>query len=325
MKGRTHKATGVLSSVSSATLYYNMPNLIQDFSLPNIITLATIVGMGSFGALLPDIDHPKAKLGRHLPFLGQYIVSHRGFTHTFYFMIAMYLAINFLLMNAVVLIATTSAVLGWQKILIGVAILLFGKFLRKSSRKFAASAGIKKVFVLDLIGFIFDLLFFYGCYIIGIVIFGLFYGEVFGEAGLRELFTERLKFLPQIFTFAIFIHLMGDASTIQGINPLKLNINFLKPFYFLYYKLTKRNAPSLESPYNQDGKLYIAEKVNFRLSWIYLTPNSSENAELWLEKFCYLMSLFLLVGFVGREFWILGFVVSGGIVFFGFLKKLISR
>lgn len=41
----------------------------------------------SFGALLPDIDHPKSKFGRAVPFISypiSAVLGHRGITHSFF-------------------------------------------------------------------------------------------------------------------------------------------------------------------------------------------------------------------------------------------------
>lgn len=72
--GYTHFATGLLAG---ATLY--------QFGADTGLVFGTIIG-----SLLPDIDHPESKMGRHIPIVPHmmYLVAgHRGITHSLIFVI----------------------------------------------------------------------------------------------------------------------------------------------------------------------------------------------------------------------------------------------
>ncbi len=66
---KTHAAFGFLSGLFALSF----------FSPSNQILFICLV---MFGALLPDIDHPKSKLGRNAKIIG-YLFEHRGFFHSF--------------------------------------------------------------------------------------------------------------------------------------------------------------------------------------------------------------------------------------------------
>ena len=51
-----------------------------------------------FGSLLPDIDHPRSKLGRKVKFVS-WLFEHRGFTHSIYALILVALISNSLTSN----------------------------------------------------------------------------------------------------------------------------------------------------------------------------------------------------------------------------------
>ena len=53
-----------------------------------------------FGSLLPDIDHPRSKLGRNVKFVS-WLFEHRGFTHSIYAVILVALITNIFTDNPV--------------------------------------------------------------------------------------------------------------------------------------------------------------------------------------------------------------------------------
>ena len=66
---KTHISFGFLSGIL-AIPYLNPAN--------QILFMALVM----MGALLPDVDHPKSKLGRNVKLIG-YLFEHRGFFHSF--------------------------------------------------------------------------------------------------------------------------------------------------------------------------------------------------------------------------------------------------
>lgn len=76
MKGTTHIAFSIATTtlVSSKVLGIDIT--------PGEFT--QIVAIGTFGGLLPDIDHASSKLGSKIPII-PHLLKHRGITHTIYF------------------------------------------------------------------------------------------------------------------------------------------------------------------------------------------------------------------------------------------------
>ncbi|MFC1691525.1 metal-dependent hydrolase [Nanoarchaeota archaeon] len=68
---KTHIAIGFLAGIITVPI----------FNPDNIILYIILV---LFSSLLPDIDHPQAKIGQHFKFIG-YLFEHRGFFHSVFF------------------------------------------------------------------------------------------------------------------------------------------------------------------------------------------------------------------------------------------------
>jgi len=73
MMFRTH----LIASVLIALLFIN-----TFFSQQAIATNITIFLFVVLGGVMPDIDHPKSKLGRKIKIIG-FLFEHRGFFHSF--------------------------------------------------------------------------------------------------------------------------------------------------------------------------------------------------------------------------------------------------
>lgn len=84
MFGRTHILIGVAGWVVAAE------TLGQPLSVESLAAAA-------LGSLLPDIDHPRAMLGRRLPGVSHIIravAGHRGFTHSAFAVVLLVLGLN---------------------------------------------------------------------------------------------------------------------------------------------------------------------------------------------------------------------------------------
>jgi len=75
MMAPAHTAVGVLTSLAIAkSLHIDL----------DVVTTNQALLLGAIGGLLPDIDHANSKLGRRIPLL-PHLLTHRGITHTVYF------------------------------------------------------------------------------------------------------------------------------------------------------------------------------------------------------------------------------------------------
>lgn len=72
--GKVHFAAGVVASAVVLTHYNQDPRLML---------------LGGVAALLPDIDHPRAMLGKYNPM--SFLFKHRGFTHSYVAMLLLVL------------------------------------------------------------------------------------------------------------------------------------------------------------------------------------------------------------------------------------------
>jgi len=75
MMAPAHMAVGMATSLALA----KMMHVELD-----IVTINQALAVGVLGGLLPDIDHANSKLGRRIPLL-PHLLTHRGITHTVYF------------------------------------------------------------------------------------------------------------------------------------------------------------------------------------------------------------------------------------------------
>lgn len=81
MLGKTHKVGGICSGIILSTILLKTTG----FSNSSLILSAFVVGGGSVGGLMPDIDHPNSKMGHRFKLLSKGInklFGHRGATHT---------------------------------------------------------------------------------------------------------------------------------------------------------------------------------------------------------------------------------------------------
>lgn len=78
MGGKTHIAAANATSLVVATI------LLKDYNL-NLETLPVLVAFSTAGGLIADIDHAGSTLGKKTKVFSM-IFSHRGFTHTLWFM-----------------------------------------------------------------------------------------------------------------------------------------------------------------------------------------------------------------------------------------------
>ena len=78
MMANAHMAVGITSSLLVAK------TLNVEF---DIISVNQMVALGALGGLLPDIDHANSTLGQKIPILPS-LLTHRGITHTVYFVAA---------------------------------------------------------------------------------------------------------------------------------------------------------------------------------------------------------------------------------------------
>lgn len=83
MKGTTHASFAVVANVMVA----NLQNVNLEPKTFAVLALAS-----TFGGLLPDIDHGNSKLGSKVPLVDK-IFTHRGFTHTIWFAMIVYVII----------------------------------------------------------------------------------------------------------------------------------------------------------------------------------------------------------------------------------------
>ena len=74
---KTHLAFGFLAGLLALNI----------FNPANVILFFTLVLIGS---ILPDIDHPKSKIGRKIKIIG-FLFEHRGFFHSLLFLIFLYI------------------------------------------------------------------------------------------------------------------------------------------------------------------------------------------------------------------------------------------
>lgn len=78
MNGRTHLVLGLAAGVAVASI------APMDLALRAMVVVA-----GGIGGLLPDIDHPKSIISGYLPGVGfgvRLVASHRGPTHSLFFL-----------------------------------------------------------------------------------------------------------------------------------------------------------------------------------------------------------------------------------------------
>ncbi|MFC1753083.1 metal-dependent hydrolase [Thermoproteota archaeon] len=87
MMALTHLAFGFLTALFS----------IQFLHPKNQILFLILV---MFGSLLPDLDHPRSKLGRKTKVLA-WLFQHRGFMHSIYAVIIMFMLSRLIFWNAI--------------------------------------------------------------------------------------------------------------------------------------------------------------------------------------------------------------------------------
>lgn len=90
MSGKTHVAVGVASSSAFVSIVMKQDITVVDYT--------SIMMFGTLGALFPDIDHAGSTLGHKFPLLAK-MFKHRGFTHTIFCSIIMFLLFNFLILK----------------------------------------------------------------------------------------------------------------------------------------------------------------------------------------------------------------------------------
>src|SRR3989338_4523330 len=82
MLGRTHLAFGFLAALFTYSFFK--------------INVFLFFGLVLLGSLIPDIDHPKSKLGKKLGIVSQlfnWMFGHRGFLHSLYFSMIVFIPI----------------------------------------------------------------------------------------------------------------------------------------------------------------------------------------------------------------------------------------
>lgn len=80
MTGERHKKIAALSALPIA--FYGVEGISLTSSIAGAVGFLPAVILGS---LLPDIDMPNSKLGKHFKFLNKHM-RHRGFTHSIFFL-----------------------------------------------------------------------------------------------------------------------------------------------------------------------------------------------------------------------------------------------
>lgn len=78
MSGKTHIAAANATSLAVATI------VLKNYNL-NLETLPVLIAFSTAGGLIADIDHAGSTLGKKTKVFAM-IFSHRGFTHTLWFM-----------------------------------------------------------------------------------------------------------------------------------------------------------------------------------------------------------------------------------------------
>lgn len=342
MKGRTHKSTGVVTSSAMAVYAFNYPTLTADYSLKNILIHATFIGVGIVASLISDIDSPESKAGRYFKFIGQYLVEHRGPTHTLYFVFASYIAVSFIGVSALSTVQNTSNFLSIDnlKILFVFAAIALSRSFKVKVIKSMKKRG-KTNLLIDIIGAVFDVAFIYSISMLFLMFFSLIFGSEFAvdfinnfvlknvefnwDYGFIHIHLKHLLLIPWTFAIGVIVHLIGDVFTVMGVAPLKIKINFLKKPYEWYYRITKRQPPDLRSNSNPNGDLYFAEKFKLTFSFLYLTPNIQNTLEIIIERWCYFTTVLIVLGMLNTDTVLYALYLSMFVNFLEFSKKLLKR